>query len=116
MLEEAIVGDAVLVLRPVRWHILTGIAKGVGALHPHLFALQRAFKALEHTEFVVLAVDPDLPVVLFNDRLTPTGQHHPVNRDILGEVMPPRPQGLLDHGQRLNDGLKAILTPKGQML
>jgi hypothetical protein len=71
---------------------------------------------LEYTEFIVLAIDPALPVVLFNHRLTPTGQHHPIDRDIFGEVGPLRSQGLLDRGQRLNDGLKAILTPKSQML
>ena len=71
---------------------------------------------MEHTELVVLSVDPDRAVGVVEDGVPPAGEHDAVNRHLFGEVVPPGAEGLLDHGQHLNDGLKAILTPKGQML
>ena len=77
LLERAVVGRALRLVDPVCRQILTGIAEGIGAFDPDLFTLQGALQPLQDTEFIVLPVDPRRPLVLFDDRLAPTGRARP---------------------------------------
>jgi len=55
--------------------------------------------------------------MLFEDGVTPTGYHDTIERDLflLREVRPLGTKVLFHYREGLNDRLKAILAPKGQM-
>src|SRR5207245_7735618 len=68
---------------PIGRHILTGIPKGIRPFNPDLFTLYGVLEPLEDTEFIILPVDPDLALVLFEDDVPPTGYHDAVERHCL---------------------------------
>jgi hypothetical protein len=114
--QYLIIGRPLRLLLPIDRHILTRITERMRAFDPDLLTLERPLELLEDTELIILAVDLDRVVVLFDHRIAPTGEYDTVERHLLREVLPLRPQRLLDGGEGLNDWLKAILAPEGQML
>ena len=115
--EYLIIGDPLRLLLPIGGHILARIAKRRGAFDPDLFTLQRPLQPLEDAEFIVLSVDPDRRHPATSSTVSrQLGQHHAVERHLVGQIVRLCPQGLLDHRQGLNDRLKAILAPEGQVL
>ena len=116
LFQDTIVGGTLRIIRPVCGHILTGIAEGIGPFHPDFFTFHSTLEPLKDTELIVLPVNPDVALVLFEHSVMPAWKHDAVERHLLGEVLSFGPQGLLDDGKGFDDRLKAILAPKGQML
>ena len=50
-------GDTALHIVPVSRQILIGVTEGMGSFDPDLFALQGTLKLLQHTQFVIVAVN-----------------------------------------------------------
>ena len=71
LFQDTIVGGTLRIIRPVCGHILTGIAEGIGPFHPDFFTFHSTLEPLKDTELIVLPVNPDVALVLFEHSVMP---------------------------------------------
>src|SRR5258708_39607085 len=74
-----IVGDTAVGVIPVSRQIVIGVAEGMGSFHPDLLALEGTLKLLQHTQLVIVAVDPGFAVDVFEDVLGPAAGNNPLD-------------------------------------
>jgi len=88
--------------------VIIGIALLVGTHDPQLTATQSLAQDLQHTEFVVHAVDALFPILVFLDHhLLPHRAHYPFERDVFiyRIIDAGCPRVALDQMQGTHDGL-----------
>ena len=78
-------------------------------------AFESPFYPLQAAQFIARPVNACRPVCgRFDDGLTPTGEHDPLDGHLCGKVLVFRGQILLDDREGFNDGLKAVVAAEGQ--
>jgi hypothetical protein len=84
----------------------------MGSFHPDLLALEGTLKLLQHTQLVIVAVDPGFAVDVFEDVLGPATGNNPLDGNCCFEVAAPRGQRFLDGVERFDTAFSLMVQTR----